>query len=136
MAEVRIISFAGRNVVWPPYVVVKQGETVTFIAVNTEATVFLPKPELFELAETAGPGVGEAKIMGRAVLKVKDKPVSVKVRSKPHRSHPNAGIGQAGAGRLESFPIPGIYPYAVYCENGNDFAEGNTSPIMIIEPPD
>ena len=28
------------------------------------------------------------------------------------------------------------YPYAVYCENSNDFAEGNTSPRMIIEVED
>ena len=25
------------------------------------------------------------------------------------------------------------YPYAVYCRDGNDFAEGNTAPRMIIE---
>jgi hypothetical protein len=27
-----------------------------------------------------------------------------------------------------------IFPYAVYCVNGNGFAEGGTSPAIIIEP--
>jgi len=34
---------------------------------------------------------------------------------------------------MQGLPEGKEYPYAVYCENSNDFAEGNTSPRMIIE---
>ncbi len=137
MAEVRIISYRGRNVVWPPYVIVKLGETIVFKAVNTEATVFLPKPELFEFENDTGQKGEKGAPARKGVVKVKDKPVSVKVRRKPQSRKLAEGHDQATPVEKSYEPsVPGIYPYAVYCKTGNDFAEGNTSPIMIIEPPD
>jgi len=64
---------------------------------------------------------------------------------------PNGGIFEAHrSGEAITLPVggeqpklkvrdgasPGLYPFSVYCENGPDFAEGNSSPVMIIEPPD
>ena len=135
MPEVRIISHGRKNIVWPPCVVVRQGETLTFKAINTEATVFLPKPELFEFEGNPRPSAGEGMAASRGVFKVKDRPVAVKVKL---RSAP-AGVAPGGKEPAEDVRVacslPTIYPYAVYCENGNDFAQGNSSPIMILEPP-
>lgn len=129
MAVVTIFTYRDRNVVWPPCVVLKPGEEVVFKSVNTAATVFLPRPELFAVASgatataaaaSAAPGItlslsGNA---GGARIKIKGQPYAV------------------GGGSAPGNPAPGVYPYAVYCKNANDFAEGNSSPVMIIEPPD
>ncbi len=135
MPEVRIISHGSKNIVWPPCVIVKEGETVTFKAVNTEAKVFLPRPELFEFEDNPRPSGGGSMAASRGVLKVKDRPVAVKVKLRSA----SAGVAPGGKEPPEEVRVasslPTIYPYAVYCENGNDFAEGNSAPFMVIEPP-
>ena len=132
MKKVLIFNYGGKNVVWPPYVVVKQGEEVVFIAVNTDATVFFPKSGMLEADGTAAPpSLGPGKAKGKGItLAVGKKRGRIKVK----KMAPLIRLSK-DARTKKDYPLPGIYPYSVYCRDGNDFAEGNTSPIMIIEPP-
>jgi hypothetical protein len=127
--EVLIITVNGKNVVWPPYLVVKKLDSVVFRGVNTSATVVLPKPGLFEEEE---PEETKSGLAGLSFRVDKGKKKRIKVRKNAQlRDFP---------GRIKEtandYPVPGIYPYAVYCEDGNDFAVGNSSPVIIIEPPE
>ena len=36
----------------------------------------------------------------------------------------------------KQYPERGAYTYSVYCGKAGDFAEGNSAPVMILEPPD
>ncbi|MFZ1947034.1 MAG: hypothetical protein WAW06_05770 [bacterium] len=128
MATVLIVSHGGKNLVWPPIVTVKPGETVIFKVVNTTAKVYFPECELFEETGTAnlqGVGTGVVVALGASggKLKVKSEQALEAVGS--------AASAVAGGPRF-----PRAYPYAVYCSCGGDFAEGHSSPIMIVEPPD
>jgi hypothetical protein len=117
---VYILSYSGKNIVWPPVVVLDGDDTVEFHAVNTEATVFLKGALSFQ---------GMAK---RAeLLEVPQRHIlALKVKPNVRRKNPPGGLTPEGTEALA-----GVYPYSVYCDEGNDFAEGNSSPIMIIEPP-
>jgi hypothetical protein len=126
MAVVRIFSYGGKNVVWPPYVFVQPGEVVVFKPVNTEGTVYLPRPEIFEVASAAQ----VASTAGGIKLRLGGSSGVASIRIKSQVS------AAAGAAPLAASPAPGVYPYSVYCKNANDFAEGNSSPVMIIEPPE
>jgi hypothetical protein len=133
MAVVRIFSYGGKNVVWPPYVFVQPGEVVIFKPVNTEGTVYLPRPEIFDVASAA-----VASTAGGIKLRVGGSSGVASIRIK---SQGSAAVGSAvstavGIAPLVASPAPGVYPYSVYCKNANDFAEGNSSPVMIVEPPD
>jgi len=51
----------------------------------------------------------------------------------------NSIIDVSGSGHSVAFNVQrnaptGWYPYSSYCKNGNDFAEGGTSPGMIVDP--
>jgi len=83
---------------------VKAGDSVEFGAENTNTTIWIPNAE--------------------ELFGIREKPLIFDIKS---------------GGKSETFtvmqdlPEGKEYPYAVYCENSNDFAEGNTSPRMIIE---
>ena len=83
---------------------VKSGEEVVFEAENTNTTIWIPNAE--ELFGIRG-------------------------------EHLIFDIESGGQSEtfmvMQGLPIGKEYPYAVYCENSNDFAEGNTAPRMIIE---
>ncbi|MBL7136264.1 MAG: hypothetical protein ISS81_06695 [Candidatus Marinimicrobia bacterium] len=82
---------------------VKSGEEVIFEAENTNTTIWIPNAE---------------ELFGRGEHLVFD--IESGGKSETFTVMPRLRIGKE-------------YPYAVYCENSNDFAEGNTSPRMIIE---
>jgi hypothetical protein len=125
MAEVMVISYQGKHVVWPPYVVVAHGEEVLFKGVGVDATVFLPMPDMFEdeievhtgTARTNKPAQKTGKGM---VLEVGKQHTAVRVKK-------TADLGD--------YATRTAYPYSVYCKEANTFAEGNSAPVMIIEPP-
>lgn len=127
MAVVVIMSYGGKTMVWPPCVVVRPGEEVVFKCLNTPAAVFLPKPEIFTvgaaLASTStAAGVTMSLSSNQAVGKLKVKGETISVGGKTTYAPGSAA--------------PGVYPYSAYCKSPNDFAEGNSSPVIIIEPPD
>ncbi|MCK4297201.1 MAG: hypothetical protein KAX28_11165 [Candidatus Marinimicrobia bacterium] len=88
----------------PGRLCVKSGEEVIFEAKNTTTTIWIPNAE--ELFEN-----GEKHLIFD--IENGDKSKTFKVEKDLERGKE--------------------YPYAVYCENSDDFAEGNTSPRMIIE---
>ena len=127
---VRIISYGGRNIVWPPYVFVRHGDTVTFTAVDTDVTVTLTNPEMFEDTVKVSDGVNlstpaDAKTGRHLVLEVGKGHAVIQVKS---AAALKAMSGGAYAGRVAQ-------PYTVYCKGSNSFAEGNSAPVIIIEPP-
>jgi hypothetical protein len=125
MAEVMVISYQGKHVVWPPYVVVAPGEEVVFKAVGVDATVFLPMPEMFEDTVDVHDGTTRStepaqKTDKGLVLEVGKQHTAVRVKK---------------TDGLDAYPVRAAYPYSVYCKQANTFAEGNSAPVMIIEPP-
>jgi hypothetical protein len=126
MATVVIMSYRGKNVVWPPYVVVKPGEDIIFKTVGTSAKVFLAKPEAFNSVKATGLDAGT---VGQTIT-VGTHGVRIRVKGEP-------SFASAAAAVEGSLNLPyGVYPYAAYCGTPNDFAEGNSSPVILIEPPD
>jgi hypothetical protein len=118
---VHIISYAGKNIVWPPVIVLDGGDTIRFRAVNTDATVFFKGALSFEGMQN-----------DEEILKVPKKHVlAMKVKPKVLKKGPAGGLKPEG-----TEAVAGVYPYSVFCSEGNDFAEGNSSPVMILEPPD
>jgi hypothetical protein len=118
---VYIVSYSGKNLVWPPVVVLDGGDTVRFRAVNTDATIFIEDALSFE-------GMTERselfKVPKKHVLDVKVKPEVI-------ATEPPDGMTAEGTQALA-----GIYPYSVFCSEGREFAEGNSTPVMLIEPPE
>jgi hypothetical protein len=127
--HVNIFNVGGKNVVWPPYLLVKEGEEIVFRAINTSATILLPRPAVLldengEVETQTSEGVlfqiaeGERK---RFRARKRDTKFKKWLKDKKLTS---------------DYPMRGAYPYSVFCEKSADFAEGNSSPVMIFEPPD
>ena len=128
--HVNIFSVGGKNVVWPPYLFVKEDEAVCIRAVNTSVTILLPKPavlwdpaEKLEMMSNEGvlfqiPAGGCKWFVARD--RKKDTKFTRWLKTKK---------------LTKEYPVRGAYPYSVYCDKGGDFAEGNSSPVMLVEPP-
>ena len=127
--HVNILSAGGKNVVWPPYLVVKEGETVVFRAVNTSATIHLPKPAV--LVDDTG-NIDTQTTEG-IVFQVG---AGTRKRFKARKRDTKFKNWLKAKKLTKEYPIRGAYAYSVYCQEGGDFAEGNSSPVMILEPPD
>jgi len=126
MPVVMVYNHRGKNMVWPPCVLVKPGETVTFKVAAPGSRVYFPEREVFKETGTRG-----MTAIGRGVMvNLGQDGTTLTVR--PERSLRR----MAGKAKQPAASLPRVYPYSVYCSCGNDFAEGNSSPILIIEPPD
>jgi len=104
-------------VVRPGRAHVAPGQQIAFRVAGTAAAILIPKPKLFE---TLGGGRVSGGVLvlpvrndGAAHIRVKD---GARVRPRKSRT-----------------PIE--CRYAVYCGAGEDFAVGNSSPAIIIDPP-
>jgi hypothetical protein len=118
---VQILSYGGRSIVWPPVAVVDGEDTIRFHAVNTEATIFLESAFSFEDMENERELFTLRK---RQVLDIKVKP-NVKA-DEAHADLSATGLDAVG----------GVHPYSVYCTESNDFAVGQSAPVIMIEPPE
>ena len=94
-----------KHLALPGVLFVKKDDTVQFYAKNSIIHIFFPKAnELFGLNKEEY--VKKIDRGGKTeILTVKIKPLNNVL----------------------------VYPYAVYCEDGGDFAEGNSSPKIIVE---
>ena len=92
-----IFSDNGISRVVPDHRVADKREEITFMTINTAATIMIPNAGRFE----DGSNVAHIPEGGRAVFIVDD-------------------------------TNPGVYPYAVFCEETNNFAVGNSSPDLIV----
>lgn len=129
--EVTIFCTTEKSVVWPPYAIVAEGDTVIFRAVNTAAQVSLPKPALLE-------DVTESVIS--KIDTTLGEVASFRIKKKGKRRFKIRGKGDLGSiiapEIVRGYDLPGAYPYSVYCEERGEYAEGGSSPVMLIEPPD
>jgi hypothetical protein len=101
--RVRIIKRQNRYTVHPGNLQVDKGDQVNFRVFQSNATVLVPNDLLVDAA-------------GAVVSAI---PLTAGVKSADYTVNPR---------------VPdGAYPYAIYCKDGNDFAEGNSPPTMIIE---
>jgi hypothetical protein len=133
--HVNIFSVGGKNVVWPPYLLLKWGETVVFRAVNTPVTMHLPMPALLghwpEKNEETIATLKTDGIMfkipagGLKRFRVRDRKFDKKLKK---------WIKDNKLSR--AYPTRTVCAYSAFCEEVGDFAEGNSSPVMILEPPD
>jgi len=118
---VSIINYGGKSLTWPPVAIVDGGDTIRFHAVNTDATVFIQSALSFEGMEK------DKELFDLPIRHILD--VKVKPNVKPDKA--SADLSPEGEDALA-----GVHPYSVYCAGGNDFAEGNSNPVIIIEPPE
>lgn len=119
MAVVAIFTYEDKGRVWPPYVLVKPGEEVVFKTLDTEAKVVLPAGDIFA-AGTAR----EFTVKAKSASTVRVKKDGAVQRSGGTVSYTN--------GNAE----PGVYPYRVFREPGGDEILTNSTPVMIVEPPE
>jgi hypothetical protein len=124
---VRIINTGGKNIVWPPCVVLTPGDDLEIYAVNTDATVTVPMPAWFDNLDADFETNTEKGVSFRLN---KGKSKKFKVRKKADLEKLPGGKALA-----KKHGLPKTFPYAVYCDEGNDFAVGFSSPVMLIEPP-
>jgi hypothetical protein len=133
--HVNIFSTGGKNVVWPPYLLVKEGEVVVIRAINTPVTIHLPRPAVLKHS----PGAGEEIIdtltdVGLMIEIPEGKLVRFKARERKFDKKFTGWLKSKS--RSREYPKRGIYAYSAFCKKQGDFAEGNSSPVMIFEPPD
>ena len=115
---VKISKLGDRWIVRPARVYVAPGDDVIFATEGTAVTICIPKAELFEIPE-AGATLGKMLTfeIGRGAhgsIKIKNGKVAAELKRETKRIK---------------------CPYAVYCRDGDDFAEGASSPVMIIDNP-
>ncbi len=109
---VKIFCEKSKGIVHPSPLFVTCEDSIEFKAINTAVTIFFPKEELF----------------------VEENPyIKLDPQQEKYRRVGKVTLKNKKALESLDFEIPGAYTYAVYCENMNDFAEGNSSPSMIIE---
>jgi len=127
MKVVMIFNHGGKNLVWPPCLLVKPGEKVTFKVANPGTRIYFPEREIFD--ETGSQSLSDT---GRGtMLNLGSDGMTLTVRSQPDLQTLASQVSGSASAQL-----PRVYPYSVYCSCGNDFAEGHSSPVMIIEPPE
>jgi hypothetical protein len=131
--RVAIFKHSGQVKVWPPYVVVRAGDEVVFSAIGTSATIVFPHNPAFDKdkCEFDAPTAGM-----EAIFRVQ-KNSAAKVVTQ-------GDLTKAGLATLRELPEDlavtdandQIYAYSVYCGELNDHGQGQSSPVMIIEPPE
>jgi hypothetical protein len=131
--RVTIFKHGGQVKVWPPYLVVKAGDSVVFTTIATSATLVFPHHMAFDKDEcdfdTPSNGM-------EAVFRVPKNGATLMVTQ--------GELTKAGLSTLRELPEDllvtdandQIYAYSVYCGDFNDHGQGQSSPVMLIEPPD
>jgi len=133
--HVSIFSVGGKNVVWPPYLFVKEGETVVFHAVNTPVTILLPKPAMLLDKEKKEDKRIETLTEQGVLFQIPEgKLKRFTARNRKLDKKFKKWLKDKKLAR--EYPIRGAYAYSVFCDKMGDFAEGNSSPVMIFEPPE
>jgi hypothetical protein len=99
---------------------VRGGDVIQFDAVNTGATIFLKGALSFE-------GMGAD---AEALTVPLGYTLDIKVKPDVLNHPPPGGLKPDG-----TEAVAGTYPYAVLCTACNDFAEANSTPVIMIEPP-
>jgi plastocyanin len=120
--QVMLIHEEGKSVVVPATVKVEPGDTVEFIVLGDSVAVFFPHRDFFD----QGQNTFEAGEKTRGKLEVMHKQLGA---APPDR-------GEAWQEYWKDLGLPRELHYAVYSYRAHDFAEGHSSPVMLIEPPE
>lgn len=131
--RVTIFKHAGLVKVWPPYLVVRAGDSVVFSTIGTSATIVFPNHMAFDGDkcdfDTHDHG-------SEAVFRV---PKNGAVLAVTQGELTKAGLATLRE-RPEDLMVTDandqIYAYSAYCGDFNDHGIGQSSPVMLIEPPD
>jgi len=108
---IRVIWDGEKANVFPPTLYVRTGDTVYFYAKGSDMSVIIPKDLLPVKGKT--PRNSNLKFNEYFIeAGSHDKPIKVKEKVEDRTD----------------------FPYAIYCEEANDFVKGNSPPEMIIEP--
>jgi hypothetical protein len=130
--RVCIFPHAGTTKVWPPYLVVKAGDSVIFTAIGTSATVVFPHAAAFKPGQDK---VEETKSGSETLIRV-DMGTSVRLVTQDNLEDMDlVGLRTRSGGSAVTDANDQIYAYSVYCGQVNDLAQGQSSPVMLIEPP-
>jgi len=145
--KVVILKRGDRAVVWPPYLVVTAGDYITFSTIGVTAKIEFPLELAFERdGSTHSPteekpswsGVEKASGGREAIIRV-NPGASYRVKLQDGKDATKELRSTDGTfGERATNMISGntqIYAYSVFCMEINDFAEGNSSPVILIEPP-
>lgn len=109
--KIRVFVHGGKGRVEPGHLVVKPHDTLEFVTINTDASFFFPDPGVVAaVRKGVNPRFGDLKLKPAKT----SAPMVFEV------------IKETG----------GVHPFAVFCAATNDFAEGHSSPMMIIDDPD
>jgi len=127
----------GRWTVSPPSIRLERGAEAVFSVKKGKAVIFIPRPELFEDGVTEEgedhPAPGEALRSEKGIVVRVSKGKSSRVMARrPRKVRALKAKKQVKASKADLVTLP----YAVYCEGATDFAQGNSVPVIIIDPPD
>jgi len=145
--KVMIVKRGNRAVVWPPYLAVTEGDYITFSAVGVSAKIEFPLNLAFEAdGSTHSPteenpawsGVENVQGGTEAIVRInKSSSYTVKLTdgkdAKTELRSADSMFAESAENMLTGETQ--IYSYSVFCKEINDFAEGNSSPVIMIDPP-
>ncbi len=145
--KVVILRRGDKAIVWPPYLVASPEDYVTFSAVGVSARIEFPNAAAF-MEEDRNHQPTSEKPTWKVAVEV---PVGLEgviriAKGSTYRVRLASGYGAMDRYRLDGVTLESakkiifgnntqVYAYSVFCEEINDFAEGNSSPVMMIEPP-
>jgi hypothetical protein len=151
LRSVYIIRRGEKAIVWPPYVNAHEGDYITFKTLGVSAKIEFPFDEPFEADSSpthynptpdkpSWIGVENAQGGLEAIVRVGvGKQVRVKLKDEGKsealkKLRVDRVMGEAGENMAHGNVQ--VYSYSVFCPEINDFAEGNSSPVIMIEPPE
>lgn len=119
--QIMLIQEGGHAIVVPAIQVVRPGDTVKLMAVGDDLTVFLAYKEFFGVDKNTFEVLDGQSF----IIKImEDQLGSAPVDPGPDRDAYWKGLG-----------LPREVHYAAYSMKAHSFAEGHSSPILLIEPP-
>lgn len=124
---VRIVRRKEGRFVVPAYVVASPGDTIEFriMGHDAAATVFIPEAVVSggqkRVYDVEAGKPAHVEVMRDVLEEIQGKRSRGEMTEKDVKKH------------WKSIGVPGEFPYAVYCHDVRDFAEGGSSPVMIVE---
>jgi hypothetical protein len=134
--KVTVFAHAGVAKVWPPYIVVKAGDSVKFSAVGTSATIIFPHKGAFDTDKMDANDFEEQAGGWEILLRLTTDGSAVAVTQADELKMDLDGLRSRSHSTAVTEKNYQVYAYSVYCGEVNDLAQGQSSPVMIIEPPD
>jgi len=147
--EVFILKRGDKAIVWPPVLVAEADDFITFKAMGVSARIELPFDGPFEpnnsthQATAEKPGwIGIENLQGGVEAGVRgglDSATTIKLKADDKSNalselrNPDGVFGKSGASMV--YGNVQVYTYSVFCVEINDHAIGNSSPVIMIEPP-